>query len=115
MRVNTCGFGDKMKLNNVPIDLFIDLELDLTIDELVYDIANEENKEERLKKYKEYDKYTRLLKIGKSQIEHGLKNWDWSSSVEKGLLCINDLDIFKEELEEAGINCEEWKKEYRKS
>jgi hypothetical protein len=103
-----------MKLNNVPIDLFLDLEVDLSIHELAYDMAYEENKEERLKIYKEYDKCTRLLKIGKSQIEHGLKNWDWRSSVEKGLLCINDLDIFKEELEEAGINCEEWKKKYRR-
>ena len=108
--------GDKkMKLNGVPIDLFLDLEVDITIHELAYDMAHEENNEERLKIYEEYDKCTRLLKIGQSQIKHGLKNWDWNFAVEKGLLCINDLGVFKEELEEAGINCEEWKKKYRRS
>lgn len=100
----------------MPISLFLDLELDIVISETVYDIAHEENNEERLKKYKEYEKYDRLFKIGQNQIKCGLKNWDWKYLAEGGHLCERDFEWFKEEIENAGIDIAKYiEKWYRDS
>ncbi len=102
-----------MTLDSFDIKLFLDLEIDLSISETVYDIAFTENKEERLKKLKEYEKYDRLKRLAENQIEHGLEHWDWNYCAEKGLFCTNDFDMFKEEFKEAGVDLEAYKKKWK--
>ena len=101
-------------LKDIDIKLFLDLELNLTLYETVQDIAHEENKDERLKKFKEYEKYDRLKSLAENLIEHGLEKWDWNYCAEKGLFCTNDFDMFKEEFKEAGVDLEAYKKKWER-
>jgi hypothetical protein len=64
--------------------------------------------------FKQYEKYDRLVRLGYQMLLDGnLEDWDWKWAADTGYLCDMDWEWFKEDLEKAGINREEFEKKWK--
>lgn len=94
---------------------FIVHDLDIYVDEAVGEIlvAHKNNDEAAINKALEsYHRSRRLVSLGWEMVMEGLKEWDWKWAADSGNLCDKDWEWFKEDLEKAKINKEEFYKKW---
>lgn len=80
------------------INLYIS-DLELTVDELVYDFARGKVNLTSEQFLTEYDKQRRLIQIYNSFLEKGLEKFDWEIAYRHGFLCKRDWETFNLEFE----------------
>lgn len=96
---------------------FILADLDLSEHEAVCGIvqAHRDNNDSKVNEsYDQYLKIRRLISIGEEMlIDMKLEHWDWQKAADEGYLCEMDWIWFKDKLEEAKVNKEEYDKKWR--
>lgn len=61
----------------------------------------------------DYKKMDELCKIGYDMMKGGLTEWNWKWVADNGHLCDMDWIWFKEDLEKAGVNKEEYDRKWK--